>query len=188
MGDKTGKQKPAAIRVLLRSPTASTLLPATTIVPFGEHPLCGLSRPVQQRADGPYRGSAKGPGNCGVCRLPVPALQGSAGQYGQAGGGFPQGPHCLSDYPLESSSRAETAAAYGVCVAKQGGSTAFFQFAAAVFDGQDGLATHDSATLTLNSAVVKAGLDPVKIAACAATPATAVRGGSLGKAGHGPGY
>jgi protein-disulfide isomerase len=39
------------------------------------------------------------------------------------------------------SSRGKTAAAYGVCVAKQGGSNAFFQFAAAVFDGQDGLAT-----------------------------------------------
>ena len=59
-----------------------------------------------------------------------------------------------------------------MCVAKLGGSTAFFQFAAAVFDGQEGLATADGATLTLNSAVTKAGLDPAKIAACAATPET----------------
>ena len=50
----------------------------------------------------------------------------------------------------------------------------FFQFAAAVFDGQDGLATPDGATLTLNSAVTKAGLDPAKISACAATPETKV--------------
>ena len=34
------------------------------------------------------------------------------------------------------------------------------------------MATADGATLTLNSAVTKAGLDPAKIAACAATPAT----------------
>ena len=40
----------------------------------------------------------------------------------------------------------------------------------AVFDGQDGLANADGATLTINSAVVKAGLDPEKVAACAATP------------------
>ena len=65
-----------------------------------------------------------------------------------------------------------TAAAYGVCVAKLAGSTAFFTFAAAVFDGQDGLATADGATLTLNSAATKAGLDPAKVAACAATPET----------------
>jgi protein-disulfide isomerase len=60
-----------------------------------------------------------------------------------------------------------TAAAYGVCVNKQAGSTAFFQFASAVFDGQDGLATPDGATLTLNSAATKAGLDPAKVAECA---------------------
>ena len=51
-----------------------------------------------------------------------------------------------------------------------GGSSAFFQFAGAVFDAQEGLATPDGATLTLNSAVTKAGLDPAKVAACAATP------------------
>ena len=38
-----------------------------------------------------------------------------------------------------------------------------------MFDGQDGLATADGATLTLNSAVVKAGLDPAKIGACSST-------------------
>ena len=62
------------------------------------------------------------------------------------------------------------AAEYGVCVTKLGGSSAFFQYVSAVFDGQDGLATPDGATLTLNSATTKAGLDPAKVAACAATP------------------
>ena len=63
-----------------------------------------------------------------------------------------------------------TAAQYGLCVTKLGGNTAFFTFAAAVFDGQDGLATADGATLTLNSAVTKAGLEPAKVQACANTP------------------
>ena len=59
---------------------------------------------------------------------------------------------------------------YGLCVATQGGSSAFFQYAAAVFDGQDGLASPDGASLTINNAVVKAGLDPAKLATCAASP------------------
>jgi predicted DsbA family dithiol-disulfide isomerase len=53
-----------------------------------------------------------------------------------------------------------------------GGSSAFFQYTTAVFDGQDGLSTADGATLTLNSAVTKAGLDPAKVGACAGEQAT----------------
>ena len=43
----------------------------------------------------------------------------------------------------------------------------------ATFDGQDGLATPEGALLTINSAVTKAGLDPAKVAACAADKAVA---------------
>jgi protein-disulfide isomerase len=83
---------------------------------------------------------------------------------------FPKARIVFENYPLAKIHPAAVKAAeYGVCVAKQGGSTAFFQYAAAVFDGQDGLATPDGQTLTLNSAVVKAGLDPAKIEACSAT-------------------
>lgn len=85
---------------------------------------------------------------------------------------FPKARIVFQSYPLPQHSAAAGAAAYGVCVAKEGGSNAFFTFASAVFEGQDGLASADGATLTLNSAVAKAGLDPAKIAACAATPAT----------------
>jgi protein-disulfide isomerase len=85
---------------------------------------------------------------------------------------FPTARIVFENYPLSQHPAAAGAAAYAVCVAKQGGSDAFFTFAAAVFDGQDGLATADGATLTLNSATTKAGLDPAKISACASTPAT----------------
>jgi protein-disulfide isomerase len=86
---------------------------------------------------------------------------------------FPKARIVFQTYPLEKiHPSAKRAAAYGYCVSKQGGSDAFFTFAGAVFDGQEGLATADGTTLTLNSAVTKAGLDPVKIGACADTPAT----------------
>ena len=53
---------------------------------------------------------------------------------------------------------------------------AFFQFASAVFEGQDGLNRGaDSATLTLNSAVTTAGLDPAKVEACSKTPEVAAQ-------------
>jgi predicted DsbA family dithiol-disulfide isomerase len=41
-----------------------------------------------------------------------------------------------------------------------------------VFEGQDGLNTPDGATLTMNSAVTKAGLDPAKIKVCSTAPET----------------
>ena len=79
----------------------------------------------------------------------------------------------FQNYPLERiHPQAKFAAEYGVCVTKLGGSQAFFTFANATFEGQDGLASADGAQLTLNSAVTKAGLDPVKVAACANTPET----------------
>jgi protein-disulfide isomerase len=85
---------------------------------------------------------------------------------------FPKARVVFQNYPLPQHPAAAGAAAYGHCVTKDGGSNAFFLFASAVFDGQDGLATTDGAELTLKSAVTKAGLDPAKIAACVATPAT----------------
>jgi len=86
---------------------------------------------------------------------------------------FPKARIVFQNYPLERiHPNAKLAAEYAYCVAKAGGSDAFFQFAGAVFDGQDGLASADGATLTLNSAVTKAGLDPTKISACAATSQT----------------
>jgi len=83
---------------------------------------------------------------------------------------FPKARIVFENYPLPQHPAAAGAAAYGACVAKLGGSSAFFTFSSAVFEGQDGLATPDGATLTLNSAVTKAGLDPAKVTACSKTP------------------
>jgi protein-disulfide isomerase len=86
---------------------------------------------------------------------------------------FPKARIVVQNFPLPSIHPASMQAAeYGVCVAKLAGSTAFFQYEAAVFDGQDGLSTPDGATLTLNSAATKAGLDPAKVSSCATAPET----------------
>jgi protein-disulfide isomerase len=129
---------------------------------------------VQKRADGPYRGSAmKDLEIVEFADFQCPHCKDAQANMDKLAVDFPKARFVFQLFPLERiHPQAKISAAYGLCVAKQGGSGAFFTFASAVFEGQDGLATADGATLTLNSAVTKAGLDPAKIAACAATPAT----------------
>jgi protein-disulfide isomerase len=142
------------------------------LTPFGEHPFEEVRTALQQQADGPYRGSASkdlelvefADLQCPLCAEKQPYMEKLAVD-------FPKARIVFQNYPLESIHPASfRSAAYGVCVNKEGGSSAFFQFASTVFQNQAGLATDDGATLTLNSAVTKVGLDPGKIAACAATP------------------
>ncbi|MGO9336775.1 MAG: DsbA family protein [Terracidiphilus sp.] len=172
VGDKTGKQKPGAIQ-FFTLPDGNHIIAGDDVIPFGEHPYTGYRTKVQQRADGPYRGNAsKDLEIVEFADFQCPHCKEAQANMEKLAVDFPQARIVYQDYPLPQHKEAAPAAAFGVCVAKQGGSSAFFTFAAAVFDGQDGLASPDGATLTLNSAVTKAGLDPAKIAACAALPAT----------------
>ena len=143
------------------------------ILPFGEHPYAENRATLLQRADGPSRGA---PGKdleivefadfqCPHCKEAQPNLEKLITD-------FPNAHFVYENYPLPQHPQAFHAAAYGVCVAKLGGSKAFFDYSAAVFDGQAGLATNEGATLTLNSAVTKAGQDPDKVEACSKTPET----------------
>ncbi len=127
---------------------------------------------LQQRADGPYRGAAaKDLELVEFADFQCPHCKEAQANMDKLATDYPKARIVFQNFPIPSiHPEAMTAAEYGVCVTKLGGSTAFFQFASAVFDGQDGLATADGATLTLNSAVTKAGLDPAKVSACAATP------------------
>jgi protein-disulfide isomerase len=173
VGDKTGKEKPGAMQFFVL-PDGKHIITGDEVIAFGEHPFAEDRATLKQRADGPYRGNASkdleivefADFQCPHCKEAQPNLEKLAVDYPNARIVFQTDP-IAAIHP-----QAVLAAEYGVCVAKMGSSTAFFSFAAAVFDGQGGLSTPDGATLTLNSAVTKAGLDPQKVAACAASPQT----------------
>jgi protein-disulfide isomerase len=173
VGDKSGKQKPAVVEFYVL-PDGKHILAQNEILPFGEHPYAEFRALAQKRADGPYRGSAmKDLEIIEFADFQCPHCKDAQANMDKLAVDFPKARIIFQTFPLSSiHPQAARSAAYGVCVTKQGGSNAFFTFASAVYDGQEGLATEDGATLTLNSAVTKAGLDPAKIAECAATPAT----------------
>jgi protein-disulfide isomerase len=169
LGDKTGKQKPAALQ-FFALPDGKHIIVSEDIIPFGDHPYAEFRAEAQKRADGPYRGAAsKDLEIVEFADFQCPHCKDAQANMDKLAVDFPKARIVFENYPLPQHPAAAGAAAYGVCVTKQGGSSSFFTFASAVFDGQDGLTTPDGATLTLNSAVTKAGLDPEKIAACAKT-------------------
>ena len=172
VGDKTGKGRISAIQ-FYALPDGKHIIVGNDIIPFGEHPFAADRAILQQRADGPYRGAAsKDLELVEFADFECPHCKDAQANMDKLVADFPKARIVFQNYPLTRiHPEAKLAAEYGVCVTKMGGSSAFFQFAPAVFEGQDGLATKDGATLTLNSAVTKAGLDPLKVQACASTPA-----------------
>jgi protein-disulfide isomerase len=170
--DKSASNKPGAFAFFVL-PGGKYMISGDDVVPFGDHPFADSRSALQERADGPYRGSAdKKLELVEFADFQCPHCKEAQANMEKLTTDFPNARLVYQNYPLPQHPEAANAAAYGVCVAKQGGSTAFYTFAAAVFDGQDGLATSDGAALTLNSAVTKAGLDPAKIEPCAKDPAT----------------
>jgi protein-disulfide isomerase len=174
VADKSGKQKPGAMAFFVL-PDGKHIIAGDEVIPFGDHPYAEYRTELEQRADGPYRGSAaKDLELVEFADFQCPHCKEAQANMEKLVADYPKARIVFQNYPLARvHPNAVEAATYGVCVAKQGGSTAFFSYVSAVFDGQDGLASPDGATLTLNSAVTKAGLDPAKIAACAKTPEVA---------------
>ncbi|HEX8712230.1 MAG TPA: thioredoxin domain-containing protein [Terracidiphilus sp.] len=173
VGDKTGKMKPSAL-AFFTMPDGKHLITGDQVIDFGAHPFADYRAQAEQRANGPSRGAAsKNLELVEFADFECPHCKEAQANMDKLAQDFPQAHIVFQFYPLESiHPEAKLAAEYGYCVNKIGGSEAFFKFASAVFDGQQGLATSDGATLTLNSSVIKAGLDPKKVAACAALPAT----------------
>jgi protein-disulfide isomerase len=173
VGDKTGKQQPYRF-AFLTAPDQKHIMVGDRIIPFGEHPFEEHRQILQQRANGPYRGvAAKDLELVEFADFQCPHCKAAQANMDKLATDFPNARIVFQNDPIPSiHPESMLAAEYGVCVAKLGGSSAFFTFASAVFEGQAGLATADGATLTLNSSVTKAGLDPAKVSACAKTPET----------------
>ena len=171
IGDKTGKEKATALSFFALA-DGKHIISGDQLISFGEHPFAAYRAILQTSADGPYRGApAKDMEIVEFTDFQCPHCKEAQANMDKLATDFPKARIVFQNNPLTSiHPYAATAAAYGVCVNKLGGSTPFFQFAAAVFEGQSGLSTADGATLTLNSAVTKAGLDPAKVSACAITP------------------
>lgn len=171
VGDKTGKQQPYRF-AFLTAPDQKHIIVGDRIIPFGDHPFQEYRTLLQQRANGPYRGSAsKDLELVEFADFQCPHCKAAQANMDKLATDFPNARIVFQNDPIPSiHPESMLAAEYGACVAKLGGSPAFFQFASAVFEGQEGLATADGATLTLNSAVTKVGLKPADVAACAATP------------------
>ena len=174
VGDKSGKQKPGGF-LFWALPDGKHIIAGEDVYPFGANPYAENRTILQERANGPYKGaSGKNLELVEFADFECPHCKEAQANMDKLAVDFPKARIVFQNYPLERiHPEAKLAAEYGECVTKLGGSSAFFQFASAVFDGQEGLATADGATLTLNSAVTKAGLDPAKVAACASEPATA---------------
>jgi protein-disulfide isomerase len=172
LGDKSGKQKPSALQFFTLA-DGKHIIAGDDIVPFGDHPFADFRAQLQQRADGPYKGSAsKDLEIVEFADFQCPHCKDAQANMEKLAVDFPKARIVFQNYPLvRLHPAALQAAEYGACVTKEGGSNAFFQFASAVFDSQDGLTSADGTTLTLNSAVKTAGLDPAKIADCAKSPA-----------------
>jgi protein-disulfide isomerase len=171
-GEKTGKQRLAALQFFVLN-DGKHAIASDEIISFGDHPYAESRTELQKRADGPYRNSP----NKDLEIVEFADFRAQHGKDAQANieklaADFPKARIVFENYPLSSRPQAVRAAEYGVCVAKLAGNDAFFTFANAVFDGQEGLANADGATLTLNSAATKAGVDAAKLTACMAAPET----------------
>ena len=139
------------------------------VLPFGAQPYAAARELLQQRADGPYHGSAsKDLMLVEFADLQCPHCKEAQATMKRLTEDFPKARIVYQNYPLvDIHPYAFKAAAYGVCVAKKS-NEAFFTYAQAVYDTQAAL-TPETGDKTLDDAAAKAGADPKAIATCAAS-------------------
>ncbi|HEY1498774.1 MAG TPA: thioredoxin domain-containing protein [Acidobacteriaceae bacterium] len=150
------------------TPDGKHLIAQDAVLDFGPHPYANNYRILQQRADGPSRGaSAKQFELVEFADFQCPHCKEAQSIGERLVQDFPQAHFVFENFPLVTiHPSAYKAAAWGACVAEQGGSEAFFKYAGSVFGGQESLAGQ-GADQTLRNAATAAGADPEKVAACA---------------------
>ena len=185
VGDKTGNNQPGVIELFVLPDGKHVLLASlgSDIAAFGKDPQTEIRTLLQKYADGPAQG-AKSKDleivelvdyQCPYCKLQHSDLKKMLAD-------FPNAHYVFQPVPLTYiHAYSALAAAYGYCVAKEAGNDAFFRYTDAVFENQDGLNSPATAWKTLDDAASKAGLDPVKASACAASPAAKAKVEAWGK-------
>ncbi len=159
-------------------PDGKHIIAGDEIVPFGDHPYADRSRLAAAKSRRSLsRLCMKDLELVEFADFECPHCKEAEANMDKLAVDFPKARIVFQNYPLARtpSSRCNGCVLWRVCRQDWAAAHAFFQFASAVFEGQEGLATADGATLTLNSAVTKAGLDPAKVATCASTPAVAAQ-------------
>ncbi len=172
VGEKGNKQSGAL--QFYAMPDGKHIITANEILPFGPRPYAENRSKLIQRADGPSKGGpSKDLELVEFADFQCPHCKDAQATIEKLTTDYPNAHFVYESFPLvKIHDQAFRSAAYGACVAKLGGNKAFFDYAAAVYEGQSGLATAEGATLTLNSAVTKAGQTPETIEACSKTPET----------------
>lgn len=171
VAQKTNPQQVASL-VFYVTPDGKHLIANNDVLIFGPNPYTEIRHTLAERAVGPSRGAADkkfefvefADFQCPHCKAVQPIIARLIGD-------FPQAHFVFENYPLASiHSEAYKSAAYGICVAQQGGDAAFFKYADAVFENQQNL-TPVASDSTLGDAVTKAGLDAAKVGSCSYTAA-----------------
>ena len=168
VSDKTPKAK-IQTTAFFTTPDGKHAIAGEAVIPFGAKPFADARKVLNERADGASRGAAgKDLTLVEFADLECPHCKEAQGTMEQLGKDFPNAHIIFQSFPLVNIHPfAFKAAAYGYCV-QEASNSAFFTFAAAVFDTQDQL-TPQLEDQTLKAAVTKAGLDPAKVEACTQT-------------------
>ncbi len=144
---------------------------AQNVTLFGATPFADNRALLEARADGPARGAAgKQLLLVEFADLQCPHCKDAQATMERLAQDFPGARIVYQPFPLtDIHPYAFEAAAYGLCVAKQK-PDGFSAYQQAVYDTQGGLLP-DSYAQILKNAVIKAGADPVTVAACASSDA-----------------